>query len=1255
MSKTVLILHKSVWVLFVCTLLSAAFSAPAASAEVMKLKSLYLDTVLVEQAKSQAVIVAPQGERYRSDVALLQQRIQKITGVSIPVHPDDAAPEELLKKYHVIAVGNMATNRFIEKLYRQWRVILDLKYPGEGGYVVRSLHNPFGTSRNVLFLGGSDDAGVAEAARVFASALQQGKNLKVGWLQKIKLGKGITPPVISAYLKEWKVQSWNDSRRKLSNGKEVGYPPATYFGWNPISIAGALYYMTGQDEYLQTFKELAIPDPRNLPLPNRTSDSFTDPANPLVKSYHYHAYLVDCIFDLIEESPLFSDKERLFITNKLLEHQKELEPSNSFYFPNGDRHTLWHMLCIYTGSRYFSLYYPDPSWDLRRESVRKSFNSIINNPSWGERDTLTWVATSIQPLFEFFLLDGDGEFVSSGTARTLMKALEVLRSGREQDDYSFIDTLSISQLHQAAYLLKDTGYIWMARQLGYDLDAFRIGLSFWPQPDQKPIPPVDLINAITTIPLAKYDRELSKTPVAQREAFQLLSYRSGLEGSDDYFLLDGFEGLGRHPYQLNTLLRLRMFRGKEILSGDANDLAIWFNGMSGSQIARGAALKQVLAQDGFAFVHTEVPDMPASTWARRILYLKGIGAVVVDRVLPTHTGQFDIAIYWQMVGGIREQKPSNRILSSNGVGVVSADTLLERLPSGKTLRGRISRNLRKDEPLTLAALFFNELSPKAIVPLKRGGYMITGSKSAYVGDGPLHSAELSCTADFAYLENERIFLEGARELIINGTTILKSDRPITLLWDLKESVVAFSAVQETRVVLNTNDSKTERVVPAGDTTVASVAAHPEIARLINVLLPKLADGVKAGERYWNSTENGKATWKPLWEKVLPGKISALVLAEQSGGGGIWAVSQGGKSASLLRLNANGSIMNTTELTGEVLSIWPAKSRTQASSFALLAGLKDDFLTALDVNGREIWRVKTELHLRFMIGDRYDAPWFTDPRPPNNMSGVFSILAGDLWGAGLEEIAVGRPCTVEFRGLDGSLRGRVPTQWGTNSSLALLLMAQGPTVLAGKNYTGNPTLSGINRQYKNIGDGMFGSLSPNFPNMHAWLQRGLGMVRISDINGDDKDEIIYTLSGHWNELRVYDSNQKPLWMKSFGPDKLTGGAPFMSSLVVADLEGIGRKVVVVGTRNGWINAFDARGDSLWQQQFSSAITALSANDKLRQIAVGCEDGSLFLVNNTGKTMVHGKMKGAVQQLVFNNEGLFAGTAAGIVRSYPVVAY
>lgn len=1230
--------------------LAPADARAAERITITKLKNLHLPTSLVARGSAQAVIVAPPGDRYAADISLVQQRIRKLTGVTLPICRDEMPPEELLRRQNVIAVGNMATNAFIESLYRQWQIILDLKYPGDGGYLVRSLHNPFGTGNNVIFLGGSNDAGVAEAVRLFAEGLQGNATaLRTGWLMKIRLGKGLTPPVIGAYLKTWNVRSWSDSRRTATDGTITGYEPATFFGWNPISIAGALYYLTGQKEYLDTFRELALPDPQHLPLPNRTSEAFTNPADPLVKNYHYRSHLVDRVYDLIEESPLFSDSERLQITNKLLEHQYDLDPGHAFSALNGDRHALWHMLCIYTGSRYFSTYYPDPVWQRRLDNVRKGFRSFINNPTWGERDTLGWVATSIEPLFEYFLLDGADDFVLSGTARGYMKTLEVLMTGEEIDDYN--SSLPLNLLFRAAYLLKDSRYLWMASQLGADTDAFRIGQSYWPGNDAGAAPPTDLVGRISVVPLAGSDRAASGTPVPANEGFQLLSYRSGLERTDDYLLLDGFEGLGRHPYQVNTLSRLRMFGGKNVLSGYVNDLSIWRNGMTDAHVARSAALKGHLETKNVAFIQTTVPDMPGSSWERRILYLKERLTLVVDRVVPRQAGSFDIVTSWQMGGNVKGGgKPSRLVQSTNGTALLSADLPLQSR-SASIVQGRLSRNLQPGEPVTLATLFFSSASPKVLAPLRRGGYQVSGTHSAFVATAPVFTKECSVKADFAYIDRERLFLAGATELLLQGEVVFASDRPVTLLWDLQDNSVVVSAPEIAHVRLATQSQPVNEVVKAAEQTVLSVVPPPALASRITALLKTFGGEVKLTEAAVPAAKESSAIWQPRWEIDLKQKITALAATED---GAFWVAGQGGQVATLTRLGADGKPVTSVTRKGELLSIWPARGKLQSSAFSLLAGYKDDMLRAFAGDGTEIWSAKAAIHPSFFIGDRYDAPWFTDPRPPNNMAGVYSLLAGDLWGNGKEEIAIGRPCTVEFYSLDGRLNSRVATRWGTNTLLSAMNAAQGPLLLAGKGYAGIPSVSGIDATYRNSSDDLFiHALSPGYPNMHAWQQRGMSGMKVADLNGDGKDEIVYTLSGHWNEVRVYDNTGKPLWMKFFGPDKLNGGPRFISALAMVDPDGNGRRAVVVGTRNGWVNAFDHQGNPLWQRQFASAITSMSASDEKHLVVVGCEDGLLLLVDSTtGRSLAHGTFKGAVQQIVFVHDNVLAGSALGLVRNYPV---
>lgn len=1244
-----IILIGALLLLFVFAFIHAASGAMN---RITLLKDLHLTTSLVENGKAQAIIVAPKGDRYRRQAEYVQEGIKRFSGIELPIKNDDFTPLELLREHHVIALGNMATNAFIETLYRQWQVILDLKYPGAGGVVVRSLHNPYGSDHNVIFLGGSDDAGVSEAARIFVKELKGNADaLNVGWLMKIKLGKGLNAPFIRANLKKWNVQSWNDSRRRASDETESGYDPGTYFGWNPISIAGALYYMTGEKEFLDTFKELAIPNHRQLPEINRASEAFTDPSNPLVKSDHYRAHLVDCIYDLIEESPLFTDEERLLITNKLMEHQYELDPTSTYSVPNGDRHSMWHMINIYTGSRYFAWSYPSPVWERRMDNARKGFRSFINSASLSD-DTLEWVSTYIEPVFDFYLLDGHEEFVRSQTAQTLMKWLEVLMTGEEIDDCNKF--IPVNLLLKAAHLLQDGRYIWMMRRLGFNLDTFRIGQSYWPPPVAESKLPADLVNRVTVVPLAKANRDSARTPVNLQEAFQLLSFRTGLEKTDDYLLLDGFEGLGRHPYQLNTFVRLRMFGGKNILSGYANDLSIWHNGMTGAHVARSAALKQQLATNEFAYVHTEVPDMPVSNWQRRIIYLKDRWTIVVDRVTAMQAGRFDIASFWQMGSGIKTMdRPSRRIISANGAGLMSAEIPFEQV-SSSVVQGKVSRELNTNESVMLGALFYDTSSTEGISPLKQGGYLLSGSQTGYVGVGPYRSSAFLVIADFAYLDRNRMLLVGATELTIQDRVIFSSDRPVTVIWNFKDISVTILSSETARILFGIPGREIHTFVTPGERIIDIAGLQEDLPGIIDFILRGLKSELTEPEGDGEKTIKSLPDWKPDWEIGFDGRINTIAEDNSldNAAQAMWVVSQKDGKSTILRIGMDGKLLNTIQQIGEVLSIWPAKDEKQSRAFSLLVGFKDDMLRAFSKDGKEIWSVKAAIHPSFMIGDHYNAPWFTDPRPPFNMTGVYSILAGDFWGKRKEEIAIGRPCTVEFYDLDGRLKARVPTRWGNNTALALLpnpeIHGKTPLLLAGKAFTGNPQLSGIDHAYTNVSDGLYDQIVPGFANMHAWLQRGTSGLRVADINGDGSDEIAYTLSGHWNELRVYDTGGNALWMKFFGPDK--SGSTFMPALELADIDGDGFKEILVGTKHGWMSAFNYQGNLLWQRHFKSGITALSVSEKRLMIAIGCQDGALVLLDAAGSQLASGNMGAPVTSLTFGADGVLAGNSKGMVRYY-----
>lgn len=1245
---------RTLLALLLAAALCAGSSAQAAPPLSGGLKKLYLETELVRGKAPAAVVVVPAQGVNRALAQKIVDKIRSGTGVALEVVSDEVSPEALLKRKNVIALGNMSDNRFIEHLYRQWRVILDRTYPGQGGYVVRTLHNPYGTGHNVIFVGASDDAGLAKAADVLLDLLKPrpGKTLSVGWLMKIGLGQGLHPPAIGSFLPKWNVFSWNDSWRKTSTGSEAGYAPATFFGWSPISIAGALYYMTGKREYLDCFKELALPDPGNVPLPNRTDDAFSDPVDPLVKNNHYRSHLVPFIYDLIEESPLFTARERLSITKKLREQQVHYDPKDSYRANNGDRHALWHLMNIYAGSRYFATYYPGPSWERRIANVRSSFRSFINNPTWSDRDTLYWVSTSVEPLFEFFTLDGFDEFVASGTARTMMQGVEILMTGDEIDNGNKF--LSMALLHKAAYLTRDSSYTWLARQLGYDYSRFRIGQSFWPAEEKEVSAPDGVVDKIAVFPLARADWQEARTPIAEGDCFQILSYRTGWKKNDDYLLLDGFEGKGRHPYELNTISRLRMFGGKNILEGPESGVSIRHNGMADGMAARGAALVDTLSGPGFALVRTEVPDMPSALWQRNVLTLKDSAAIVIDRVVPRRKGHFDVVRSWQPGSPVRMQGvPARRLSLANGVSVTAAESRYENNGAG-VLRENLSRDLEEGQAVTLGTLFAPELKPAAMTPVP-GGYLLSGAAvHAFVAAAPGGDKELAFRSDFTYLDRDRLLLARGTSLVLGGAPVVAADKPVTLSWDFRSGALLVNCRTAANLTLATSRGTVRRGVTAGENRFSALEPTVELSDRIGRYLQRLGSSAAKESAPAETVALPQVNWLPRWERDLGEPAVKLAVASIGSDQTIWAVGQGENSAQIVHLDRLGSELGRIARPGELLTLWAAQDGAQAKAFGLLAGFRDDLLYAVAADGRELWRRKTEISPDFRIGERFDAPWFTDPAV---ISGVSALLVGEFGKKGEQEIVIGRPSTLEFRTLAGDLKARLATRWGTNSALAFLqkpgLLQYGKVLLAGKGFTGNPTVTAVSASHKRISDGYFDGLPPGFADMHAWMQRGLTGMAVADLGATGREQVVFALSGHWNELRVYDGHDNsPLWMKSFGPDKAKGG--FMRGLQLLDLDRSGKKAVLVATRPGWLSAFDHHGATIWQRRFASEITVMAGSEELRRVAVGCADGTVYLLDGTGAIMAAGSLDRSVRSLAFGSDFVMVGADNGKLRSYPVLS-
>jgi hypothetical protein len=622
-----------------------------------KLKDLCLQTPLVAGGKAAAVIVAP--PRYGQIAEALRQGIRGVSGADLPLVEDVPLP----LTQPAIILGNRSTNPVLGKLYDQYFTLLDLKYPGEGGYALHSLHNPFGNKQNAILVGGSDDAGVAAAAdRLLARIRQEGKtgDVSLGHLLDVQLGKGLDVPDSVE-----KVETWEASD---------GYGSIGYFGWNSISKQMALYYMTGGEKHAREVIRLAFPDAKAKQEISRIDgERIENKDDPLAGAYHYNQHMMVVYWDLIEESPVFSAEERLRVTNALarqLEHDDYARkgvfrlrgPASAV----GSRHGQWAAIGLYCLGRYFERDYPAPVWQHTFEAANFAFQSLHRH-AWvaGENDNLFWYSTGIAPIFTYLCLSGDRVPVRNGVVARLLRGQEALLNGEKGDRQ--IRSASLGFLHKAAYITGDGRWIYYRQdRTRMSTDIFRAGQSYWPDESLPPTPPSDLTGTWTIQPLETPFWQSRRSGIPHEQSFCFGSFRDRVDSTGDFILLDGLNGASRNPYHTFDVLDLRI-AGAPLLRGYHNQVLPKADGMVEPSVAMDAGLLQRDVVGRSVYALGNVPKAAFCDWRRHLLQRTGQYALIVDELTFRQDSQnMTVDTVWGPQGGRYNRKTDTVVFGRGG-------------------------------------------------------------------------------------------------------------------------------------------------------------------------------------------------------------------------------------------------------------------------------------------------------------------------------------------------------------------------------------------------------------------------------------------------------------------------------------------------------------------------------------------------------------------------------------------------------------
>jgi hypothetical protein len=1213
-----------------------------------QLKDLHLSIPLVQGGQPAISLVSGDSAAYRKAAEIIREAVRQKTGVDLPLIKDTDPAAAVPLTGHLIVLGNRSTNRVSNQLYDHYYSLMDLKYPGPGGYSLRSLHNPYGNGYSAILVGGSDDAGVVESAQVLARRVGQapaaGRDLSVGWLMETRLGQGLEIPTGTnvprgaCRLKPGPCRCCHDYDTWEAS---AGYRSVGYFGWNSISKRMAMYYMTGDPAHAREFLRLAFPDAEALKdLDEVDQERIENKQDPLAGPYHYNALMLILFWDLIEESPVFTAEERLKVTNafaRRLNHPQDKGAYQLNEVPGsvGTRHGQWSALSLYTLARYFNKYYPSPLWAHAQRAGQLHFQPLHEHEYvQGEFDYLPWYSTGIAPILTYMILSGDRRPLENGVLAKLLRGQEVLISGREPD--WALNCAALDYLHKAAYLTGDGRWLTYRQRTGLDTSILRVGQSFWPDTSLQPQLPLDLVGKWTVHPMPRQMWQTRGSGLKFEESFINASYRSAPDGSGDFLLIDGMNGAYRTPHHTFPLLEYRL-RGRRVLEGYYNQVLTSADGMVEPLVPMDAALLYHEVVGPVAVAVAEVANMPFCSWRRTLAHRTGhYGLIADDLTFRTDSQNMKVQTAWE--GPSAAWDPEKQAVCVPVAGTASYTEIRPSQLQPATGQGAVimtwDGSVKQGEhrrAFTLIGQPEEGGLPLECLQIAPGAAALSLPEPAVasLGDYRHNRAELAIVAT-DHLYGHAMVSAGLSE------PLLQADQPVEVEWSFPAGKLTVLTAAPTTLKLwlaageklQLGGQPVTVTLAGGWSSVSLPAGRHELTGAMPGLDNRAALAALVAEgrvqRQAQTTElsrppvrTGKP-WPARWQAATGAKVSHVELMS-SPQGPLLAVAA---DKVIHVLTPDGQTAGRYKTDGWIRHLrWWEKPRL------LLAGCLDEKLIAFNEAGERQWTFISE-----MAPEVYEAAKQYEFKEGPGRAGIHGLTTG-VFLNGEEQCFAGGACTLEIIGEQGQLIRRLPLFWGcgnvfqfvprSNGSIDLLV-AREPNdghylwVVNNRDFSTRRAFSGVPAGHTYVG----GAES-----------MGRDHIFHVDLDGDGTKEIVSEINGSWNRVTVWNEDGHALYNAQFGPGERIP-ARNMRDLDLIDLNGDGRLEIITATSEGVVVALDWQCRKLWSVRLASPGAQLKTVriEGAPAIIIACDKGEVLHLDRDGKVVARGQVEGKATQIL-----------------------
>jgi len=624
--------------------------------DVEKAKPLYPNTPLVEDGAAAAVILFPQGDGWRGPAFELQDKLRDKLGVELPLKDATELTDEEMRATQVVALGAVSNNPGLLHLYAHGYTYADDLYPGPDGYVVQSIHDPWGTGKNVLLAGASTVEGARRGIEVLLESIPA--DGVAGPVFRVQL-EGQAAQRFSGALSTEPDEAYIDSqRRRAEDALEKGAHTGLF---GQMASVGSAYAQSHKDGYATVFAWLARRAKEHY---DSKPGTYGGPWG-MDSDFQIHAVLPT--WDQIEESPALSDEDRLEVTKILFQWVSEVGPSAAQSVMGNERvrfnHQTFPALGLLFAGEYFHKYYGAMEanrWldiaDAAFQMQSKAFKSHedCNGYQW-----LTQYHT-----MRYALAKPDLTFFDNGNVRkcadfAILCMDNLGYSVTYGDTGAFVGWWSeMPFLHGALLQYRDPRYAWtLAKKTAVSgraaLGQFNVTL------DGEE--PADLVGAIAW-PLDPYYYKSFGGPerVPQEHAVDKVVFRNGFDPQDQYMLLDGLSNGGHKHLDGNSISRwsengrIWLADADYILSAPKyhNGVLILRDGQS-QQIPDFVELEHIVDLPNFGASATTYRDYAGVDWHRNILWVKDGYFVVADKMVAKEDGDYSFRVVWNTVGEVQ--------------------------------------------------------------------------------------------------------------------------------------------------------------------------------------------------------------------------------------------------------------------------------------------------------------------------------------------------------------------------------------------------------------------------------------------------------------------------------------------------------------------------------------------------------------------------------------------------------------------------